>query len=111
MIKTKEPTVELPKDVETLQQMIVQLLADVNDLNKQPAWYKRCVFGRRSEKVDPSQLILFEGIDTGAEELPQETPVATLSRQNTLVSNARKVSALPIYRPFLLKKVVPAAGY
>ena len=58
MIKTKPPTVELPKDVETLHQMLEQLLADVDDLNKQLAWYQRYVFGRRSEKVDPSQLIL-----------------------------------------------------
>ena len=54
MIKTEPSTVELPKDVETLHQMIVQLLADVDELNKQLAWYKRYVFGRRSERLDPS---------------------------------------------------------
>jgi len=87
MIKIKPPTVELPKDVGTLQQMIVELLADVDDLNKQLAWYKRYVFGRRSEKVDPSQLILFEDDRAGAEESPQETSVDDSSRPKKHNSN------------------------
>jgi transposase len=79
MIKTEPPNLELPEDVDTLQQMVMHLLADLDDLNKQLAWYKRYVFGRRSEQLDPSQLTLFEGLGAEAEEPPQETPVAALS--------------------------------
>ena len=67
MIRTLEsPTLALPNDVETLRQMVSQLLADLRkaerenlDLQHQLGWFKRHVFGRRSEKLDPNQLALF----------------------------------------------------
>ncbi len=67
MIRTLEsPTLALPNDVETLRQMVSQLLADLQkaerenlDLQHQLVWLKRHVFGRRSEKLDPNQLALF----------------------------------------------------
>jgi transposase len=69
MIKTKTPTVELPEDISTLQAMVLQLLSDVNeknrqidDLKNQLEWFKRHVFGRRSEKLSPNQLTLFQGM-------------------------------------------------
>jgi transposase len=69
MVKFKAPTVELPEDISTLQDMILQLLSDVNeknrqidDLQNQLEWFKRHVFGRRSEKLSPNQLTLFQGI-------------------------------------------------
>jgi len=76
MVKTKSPDIKLPEDVAVLQQMVLQLLADVDDLNKQLAYFKRYVFGRRSEKLDPSQLILFEGSGAQVEEPPQQASVA-----------------------------------
>jgi transposase len=76
---TSSPDIRLPQDVATLQQMVLQLLADVDDLNKQLAWFKRYVFGRKSEKLDPSQLILFEGVCAEAQEPPQQTSVAVSS--------------------------------
>lgn len=49
--------------------MVQQLLSDVNekarqivDLQNQSEWFKRHMFGRRSEKLDANQLPLFEGI-------------------------------------------------
>ena len=69
MITAKTPVEQLPSDVETLQRMILQLLADVNDkartivdLKGQLEYLKRHVFGRRSEKLDPNQRLLFEGL-------------------------------------------------
>jgi transposase len=99
MIKTEPATVELPKDVETLHQMIVQLLADMDDLNKQLAWYKRYVFGRRSEKVDPSQLILFEGLDAETEESLQETSVVVPSSPKKRNGNHKGRRPLPAELP------------
>jgi transposase len=59
----------LPNDIPTLQRMVQQLLSDVNekarqvvDLQNQLEWFKRHVFGRRSEKLDANQLTLFEGM-------------------------------------------------
>jgi len=79
MVKKDTPDIKLPEDVATLKQMVLQLLADVDDLNKQLAYFKRYVFGRRSEKLDPSQLILFEALSAEAEEPLPQTPVAVSS--------------------------------
>jgi len=46
MNKTNSPDIELPGNVATLQQMVLQLLADVDDPNKQLAHFKRYIFGR-----------------------------------------------------------------
>lgn len=61
--------VKLPEDIEILQQMVLSLLADVDektrtifDLKQQLALYKRNLFGRRSEKLNPAQRMLFEGL-------------------------------------------------
>jgi hypothetical protein len=69
MVKFKTPTVDLPEDVSTLQTMVLQLLSDANeknrqidDLQNQLEWFKRHVFGRRSEKLSPNQLTLFQGM-------------------------------------------------
>ncbi len=67
MITTNTPITELPSDVETLREMVLKLLANVDDLNQQLAWFKRHVFGRRSEKLDPAQRLLFEGLCTELE--------------------------------------------
>jgi transposase len=99
MIKTEQSTVELPKDVETLHQMIAQLLADVDDLNKQLAWFKHYVFGRRSERVDPSQLILFNGLEAESEEPPRQTPVAALSGPKKRNGNHKGRRPLPADLP------------
>lgn len=62
MITANTPVTELPNNVETLKEMVLRLLANVDDLNQQLAWFKRHVFGRRSEKLDPAQRLLFEGL-------------------------------------------------
>ena len=69
MIASDTANLALPNDVATLQRMVQQLLSDVNekarqvvDLQNQLEWFKRHVFGRRSEKLDANQLTLFAGI-------------------------------------------------
>ena len=58
---------ELPTDVTVLQHMVLQLLGQVNDktrkvfdLQCQLDWLKRQLFGRKSEKMNPNQRLLFE---------------------------------------------------
>ena len=53
MITAKTPVTNLPTDINTLQQMVLQLLADVDakthrlqDLQNQLDWLKRHTFGR-----------------------------------------------------------------
>jgi transposase len=100
MIKSNPPAIELPQDVATLQQMVVQLLADVDDLNKQLAYFKRYVFGRKSEKIDPSQLVLFEGLSTETEESQQDNiPVDTTSGSKRRNANHKGRRPLPADLP------------
>jgi transposase len=80
MVKFKTPTVELPEDISTLQAMVLQLLSDVNeknrqidDLQNQLEWFKRHVFGRRSEKLSPNQLTLFQGMAAEQPTTPEES--------------------------------------
>ena len=53
---------QLPKDVNTLQQMVLTLLGRVDDLNGQLNYLKRQLFGKKSEKLDPNQRLLFENL-------------------------------------------------
>lgn len=55
-------TKELPTDVDVLQNMVLQLLAQIDDLNGQLYYLKRQLFGRKSEKLNPAQRMLFEGL-------------------------------------------------
>ena len=89
MITAKTPVTNLPTDINTLQQMVLQLLADVDakthrlqDLQNQLDWLKRHTFGRRSEKYDPNQKLLFEALE---EQLK--------SRQSELLESQRSSDA------------------
>ncbi len=43
-----------------LRRMVLQLLANVDSLQHELLWYQRHLFGRRSEKLDPNQQMLFD---------------------------------------------------
>lgn len=69
----------IPDDVETLKQMVAHLLADMQDKDReilnlkcQLEALRRRIFGRRSEKIDPNQLALFEDLTRQLEEAEAE---------------------------------------
>ena len=73
----------LPDDVALLKQMVSQLLEQVHDktrenfdLKCQLDWLKRQLFGRKSEKLDPNQRLLFEDmfkeLEAQLEQQPEE---------------------------------------
>ena len=53
---------QLPNDVEMLKQMVLTLLAQIDDLHGQLYYLKRQLFGKKSEKLDPAQRLLFENL-------------------------------------------------
>ncbi len=53
---------QLPDDTSTLKQMILTLLSQIDDLTGQLYYLKRQLFGRRSEKLNPAQRLLFENL-------------------------------------------------
>jgi len=53
---------QLPDDTNTLKQMVLTLLGQIDDLNGQLYYLKRQLFGKKSEKLDPAQRLLFESL-------------------------------------------------
>ncbi len=53
---------QLPNDTNTLKQMVLTLLGQIDDLNGQLYYLKRQLFGKKSEKLDPAQRLLFESL-------------------------------------------------
>lgn len=75
---------ELPDDVPLLKGIIGGLEEQVSSLQKQVDWFKRHVFGRRSERVvdDPNQLELLSTALQTSEPAPVETQeIASHSRR------------------------------
>jgi transposase len=52
----------LPNDTDTLKQMVLTLLGQIDDLSGQLYYLKRQLFGKKSEKLDPAQRLLFENL-------------------------------------------------
>ena len=82
-----EATIQLPDNLDTCHQMIAHLLSDMQDKDReilnlkcQLESLKRRIFGRKSEKIDPDQLALFENLTRQLEEAEAEkaaSPEAT----------------------------------
>ncbi len=61
-ITAKSSLETLPNDSGTLKQMVLTLLAQIDDLHGQLYYLKRQLFGKKSEKLDPNQRLLFEDL-------------------------------------------------
>ena len=51
---------QLPDNAIALKQMVLTLLSQIDDLAGQLHYLKRQLFGKKSEKIDPAQRLLFE---------------------------------------------------
>jgi len=66
---------QLPNDANTLKQMVLTLLDQIEDLNGQLYYLKRQLFGKKSEKLDPAQRLLFENLyDQVKAKIDQQKP-------------------------------------
>ena len=66
---------QLPNDANTLKQMVLTLLGQIDDLNGQLYYLKRQLFGKKSEKLDPAQRLLFESLyDQVKSKIDQQKP-------------------------------------
>jgi transposase len=68
IIDAHTPAEQLPADIQVLRQMVLHLLANVDNLQHELGWYQRHLFGRRSEKLDPKQQMLFDLLDQALQE-------------------------------------------
>jgi len=85
----------LPNDAYTLKQMVLTLLGQIDDLNGQLLYLKRQLFGKKSEKLDANQRMLFEQLyeETKAKVEEQRKPKAKKSRKKK--SNHKGRNPLP----------------
>jgi len=85
-ITAKASTDQLPTDVSTLQQMVLTLLGQIDDLQGQLYYLKRQLFGKKSEKLDPNQRLLFENlyneVKAKLEQQKQPQPQKAPARKN-----------------------------
>ncbi len=83
--------ISLPDDVEILKQMVQHLLEDMSakdreilNLKCQLEALRRRIFGRKSEKIDPNQLVLFEDLTRQLQEAEArqavEEPAASVEK-------------------------------
>jgi transposase len=105
MITSDTPNADLPNDISTLQHMVQQLLSNVNeqarqivDLQNQLDWFKRHVFGRRSEKLNENQLTLFEGMTNAdkqedASEESNQRPAGVTEKSKKHLNGRRSLPA------------------
>ncbi len=105
IINAHSPVTQLPTDVSTLQSMVQTLLHDVDhkalrlqDMESQLAWFKRHIFGRRSEKYPVDHPTLFDIVAQGS--LPQtEEPAPAKSKSEIASSQRNGRQALPPHLP------------
>jgi hypothetical protein len=62
MITAETSIDQLPDDANTLKQMVITLLSQIDDLNGQLYYLKRQLFGKKSERLNPAQRLLFENL-------------------------------------------------
>jgi transposase len=62
MITANTSIDQLPDDTDTLKQMVLTLLSQIDDLSGQLYYLKRQLFGKKSEKLNPAQRLLFENL-------------------------------------------------
>jgi transposase len=89
---------QLPDDVSTLKQMVLTLLGQIDDLSGQLQYLKRQLFGRKSEKLNPHQRLLFENLYEQVQaklEQQQEAskPQSAPSRRNATHAGRRPLPA------------------
>ena len=100
---------QLPDDTNTLKQMVLTLLGQIDDLNGQLYYLKRQLFGKKSEKLDPAQRLLFESlydqVRAKIEEQKQPKIKVVKKRKNT---NHKGRKPLPKDLPREIIEIEPA---
>jgi len=87
---------QLPNDPTTLKQMVLTLLEQIDDLNGQLYYLKRQLFGKKSEKLDPAQRLLFENLyDQVKAKIDQQKPSKAPTVKKRKNANHHGRNALP----------------
>jgi len=71
-ITSQSSSNDLPNDTAALKEMVVTLLAQIDDMSGQLHYLKRQLFGKKSEKLNPNQRLLFESLYEELQEQQEE---------------------------------------
>ena len=100
---------QLPNDTNTLKQMVLTLLEQIDDLNGQLYYLKRQLFGKKSEKLDPAQRLLFENLyDQVKAKIDQQKPSKPKSVEKRKRANHHGRNPLPKDLPREVIEIEPA---
>ena len=87
---------QLPNDPTTLKQMVLTLLEQIDYLNGQLYYLSRQLFGKKSEKLDPAQRLLFENLyDQVKARIDQQKPSKAPTVKKRKNANHHGRNALP----------------
>ena len=108
MITASTSTDQLPDDANTLKQMVITLLSQIDDLNGQLYYLKRQLFGKKSEKLNPAQRLLFENLyeEVRVKLQQQQEPEVTRPKSGNNV-NHRGRKPLPSDLPRKIIEIEP----
>jgi len=99
----------LPDDIDTLKDMVLTLLAQIDDLHGQLYYLKRQLFGKKSEKLDPNQRLLFEHLyDEVKAKIEQQNPSRTKKAPTRKNQNHPGRRPLPAELPRETQDIEPA---
>jgi transposase len=99
---------QLPNDTNTLKQMVLTLLEQIDDLNGQLYYLKRQLFGKKSERLDPAQRLLFENLyDQVKAKVDQQKPSKPKSVKNRKRANHHGRNPLPKELPREVIQIEP----
>jgi len=100
---------QLPNDTNTLKQMVLTLLEQIDDLNGQLYYLKRQLFGKKSEKLDPAQRLLFENLyDQVKAKIDQQKPPKAKAVKKRRNANHNGRNPLPKDLPREVIEIEPA---
>jgi len=99
---------QLPDDTNTLKQMVLTLLGQIDDLNGQLYYLKRQLFGKKSEKLDPAQRLLFESLyDQVKSKIDQQKPSKAKTIKKRRNTNHKGRNPLPRDLPREIIEIEP----
>jgi len=100
---------QLPNDPRTLKQMVLTLLEQIEDLNGQLYYLNRQLFGKKSEKLDPAQRLLFENLyEQVKAKIDQQSPPKAQTVQKSKNAEHQGRNPLPRDLPREVLEIEPA---
>ena len=96
LVTSTSSEAELPDDVRQLKQMVLTLLGQIDDLQGQLLYLKKQFFGKKSEKLNPNQLMMFQGLYNEIEaKLESEQPKPSKHKRTRPNANHNGRKPLP----------------